>query len=133
MEDVLEILKTKQTVHGMIELRSDNILYFKPDVATFKEYNFQVLKELLEDFLDITEGQPRLYLVDNSYITGIVSKEELAYMNDNFHRFAKRAAMLTHSNLIRVMLNGYNTIFKPKVELRLFTSEQKAVEWLLSE
>lgn len=133
MEDVLEILKTKQTVHGMIELRSDNILYFKPDVATFKEYNLQILKELMIEFLEITDGIPRPYLVDNSYITGIINKEEQAYINTNFGRFATRGAMITNSNLIRVMLNSYNIIFKPKVELKLFKNEEKAVEWLLSD
>lgn len=133
MEEVLEILKVKESVHGVIELRSDNILYFKPDVVTFKEYNLQILEELMIEFLEITDGIPRPYLVDNSYITGIINKEEQAYVNANFGRFATRGAMITNSNLIRVMLNSYNTIFKPKVELKLFKNEEKAVEWLLSD
>lgn len=53
-------------------------------------------------------------------------------MSENFERFATHAAMITNSNLLRVMLNGYNAIFKPKVELKMFTSESKAVECLLS-
>lgn len=126
-----EITKMVETKHGVIELRSDNILYFKPDVATFKEYNLQILEELLIEFEAITEGIPRPYLVDNSYITGIINKEEQAYVNANFGRFATRGAMITNSNLIRVMLNSYNLIFKPKVELKLFNSEAKAIEWLL--
>lgn len=132
MDTDLEITKVMNIVHGVIELRSDNILSFRPDAATFKNYDHKVLSDLLEAFIEITEGIPRPYLCDNSYVSGIVNKEELAYMNENFGRFATHAAMITSSNLIRVLLNSYNTLFKPKVELRLFNSEKKAVEWLLS-
>lgn len=131
MNAELEILKVKQIIHGVVELRSDNILYFKPDVATFKEYNLQILEDLVTEFLEITDGIPRPYLVDNSYITGIVNRDELEYINKNFGRFATRGAMITNSNVVRVLLNSYNSIFKPKVEIKLFNSEKKAVQWLL--
>jgi hypothetical protein len=124
--------KIINTIHGAVELRSDNILYFKPDVSTFRSYNLEILADLLVAFVEITDGIPRPYMCDNSYISGIVNKEELAYIYENFGRFASRAAMITNSNLLRVMLNGYNSIFKPKVELKMFTSESKAVDWLLS-
>lgn len=124
--------KIINTIHGVVELRSDNILYFKPDAATFKSYNLEILADLLVVFVEITDGIPRPYMCDNSYISGIVNKEELAYINENFGRFASRAAMITNSNLLRVMLNGYNSIFKPKAELKMFSSESKAVDWLLS-
>ena len=124
--------KKINTIHGVVELRSDNILYFKPDVSTFRSYNLEILADLLVAFVEITDGIQRPYMCDNSYISGIVNKEELAYINENFGRFATRAAMITNSNLLRVMLNGYNSIFKPKVELKMFTSESKAVDWLLS-
>jgi hypothetical protein len=127
----LTILKVKEITHGLVELRSDNILTFRPDVSSFKEYDLQVLEELLEVFIDITDGIPRPYMVDNSYVTGIVSKEEQAYMNKHFGRFATKAAMIAYSPIIKVIVNGYNSIFKPEVKLKLFTSEDEAVKWLL--
>lgn len=131
MKARLEILKELDTPHGLVELRSDNILLFTPDIARFKEYNLDVLKDLLEVFVEITDGIPRPYLCDNRYVTGIVNREEQAFINQHFHEFATRCAMLTNSSLINIMLNGYNALFKPKVEVRLFKSEEEAVSWLL--
>lgn len=131
VEEELTILKTKEITHGVVELRSDNILTFRPELATFKEYDLQVLKDLLKVFIDITDGTPRPYMCDNRYITGIVTREELAYINKHFGSFATKVAAITHSQLMKVLLNQYNSIFKPKVKVKLFASEDEAVEWLL--
>ena len=133
MKEELTILKEIKITHGMIELRSDNILTFRPDIATFKDYDLEVFKDLLGAFLDITDGTPRLYLCDNTYVTGIVNKEALAFMNEHFESFATKAAMITHSQVTKLVLNGYNSIFKPKVTFKLFTSEEQAVKWLLQD
>src|SRR5690606_29980650 len=111
MEENVTILKVKEITHGVIELRSDNILTFRPDIVTFKDYNLQVFKDLLEVFLEMTEGVPRPYLCDNTYVNGIVDKESLAFMNEHFDSFATQAAMITSSPVTKLVLNGYNTIF----------------------
>ncbi len=133
MEESLTILKVKEISHGVIELRSDNILTFRPDVVSFKDYDLQVFEDLLEVFIDLIDGTPRLYLCDNTYVTGLVNKEALAFMNEHFDSFATKAAMITHSPVTKVVLNGYNMIFKPKVTFKLFTSEKQAVKWLLQD
>ncbi|HZH86015.1 MAG TPA: hypothetical protein VFD77_01780 [Brumimicrobium sp.] len=133
MEEDLTILKEKEINHGLIELRSDNILTFRPDVVSFKDYDLQVFKDLLEVFLDITDGTPRPYLCDNTYVTGIVNKEALTFMNEHFPRFATKAAMITNSPVTKIIVNTYNSVFKPKVEFKMFTSEEAAIKWLLQE
>jgi len=120
-----------ETKHGVVELRSDEILCFRPDVKTFKEYNLEVLKDLLKIFIEITDGKPRPYLADNSYITGIVNKEEQDYMNQHFCKFATKAAIITHSPVMKIIHNTYNLLFKPEIEIQLFTHEDKAINWLL--
>jgi hypothetical protein len=132
MKDSVTIVKCVELTYGKVELRSDNILTFRPDLRIFKEYDLTILAELLGVFKEMADGCPRPYLTDNRYISGIITREEQAYINENFGDFATKAAMLTQSPIIRVMLNSYNSIFKPKVELKLFTDEEKAVEWLLS-
>ncbi len=125
------ILKVREISHGIVELRADNILVFRPDLATFKNYNLIVLEDLLEVFIEITDGIPRPYLCDNKYITGITSKEEQVYINENMSKFATKAAMITNSSLINFLVNSYISFFKPKIALKLFTTENAAVEWLL--
>jgi len=132
MSEKVEILKFIELPYGMVELRSDNILTFRPDISRFNKYNIQILKELLEIFIEITDGVPRPYLCDNRYITGIVNKEEQTFMNEHFSEFATQAAMITKSPVVNVIVNSFNTVFKPKIMLKLFDSEDKAVDWLLS-
>lgn len=132
MNEKVEIVKFIELPYGLVELRSDNILTFRPDVGVFKEYNLEILKELLEVFVEITDGIPRPYLCDNRYITGIVNREEQAYMNQHFGEFSTRSAMITNSTIVKVLVNTYNSLFKPKIELRLFNSEETAIEWLLN-
>jgi len=131
MNAKVEILKSIELPYGMVELRSDNILTFRPDISRFNKYNIQILKELLDVFIEITNGVPRPYLCDNRYITGIVNKEEQTFMNEHFSEFATRAAMITKSPVVNVIVNSFNTVFKPKIMLKLFDSEDKAVDWLL--
>lgn len=126
------MLREKEIVHGKIQLRADGILSFEPNVATFKNYDLEVLQDLLEAFVDITDGIPKPYLCDNRYVTGIVSKKEQEYMNENFGKFATKAALLSNSTILRIIVNSYNMIFKPKVEVKLFGDEEKAINWLLS-
>jgi len=128
----VEIVKTIEMPYGLVELRSDNILTFRPDLGIFKQYNLQILEELLEVFVEVTEGVPRPYMVDNSYVNGMVNKEEQAYINNHFGSFATRSAMITMSPVVKVIVNGYNSVFKPEVEIKLFNSEDKAVTWLLN-
>lgn len=128
----VDVLKSITTPHGLVELRADNILVFRPEISTFKDYNLIVLRDLLDAFLEITEGTPRPYLCDNRFVTGIINREEQAYINKHFHEFATKSAMLTNSSLLRVMLNGYNALFQPTVEIRLFKTETEAVDWLLT-
>lgn len=131
MNNKVTILKSQKLPYGTAELRSDNILVFRPDVGRTTEVNIAMLKELHTVFTQITDGQPRPYLSDNRCITGIVNREEQAFMTEHFHEFASIAAILTKSPIMRVILNSFNAIFKPKIKIRLFTNEESAVEWLL--
>lgn len=132
METATEVIKQIQTPHGFVELRSDNILVFRPDVATFKEYTLEILQDLTEAFVDITDGIPRPYMADNRYIAGMMNKEEQAFINENIGKFATRAALITSSAIVRVLVNSYTVVFKPKVKIKLFKTEAAAVQWLLA-
>ncbi len=132
VDSTYEILKEREISHGLIQLRSDNILVFRPDVHTFKEYDLEILKELRSNFIEITDGIPRPYMADNRHITGIINKEEKEYINTYAGDFATKMALLTHSPVMKVMVNTYLAVFKPKVNIKLFKSEEEAVKWLTS-
>ncbi|MCH2231367.1 MAG: hypothetical protein MK105_13580 [Crocinitomicaceae bacterium] len=69
-------------------------------------------------------------MCDNSYVTGIVNKEEQKYIDTHFEKFATEMAMITRSAPVRLIVNSYTKIFKPKVPIKLFKTEEEAVKWL---
>ena len=131
-EHSVVVLRERVITHGLIQLRSDNILVFRPDVYSFKEYNLEILKELRTNFIEITEGIPRPYMADNRHITGIITKEEKEYINKHSGDFATKMALLTHSPIMSVMLNTYMAMFRPKMQIKLYSKEEDAVKWLTS-
>lgn len=125
--------RKKEIIHGVVELRSDNVLIFRPDIVTFKEFNLEVLNDLLEVFVEITDGIPRPYLCGETYSTGIVTMEELDYMSKHYPFFATKAAMITQSPVAKVLTSTYNSTFDPTVKVGAFTNEESAIKWLLQE
>ncbi len=125
------VVKEKKISHGVIELRKDNILVFRPDIITFKEYNIDILKDLKKEFIEITDGIPRPYMCDNSHLTGIINKEEKEYINMHINEFATQMALITHSPVMNTIYNSYIAMFQPKMKIKLFKEESEAVKWLL--
>lgn len=128
---MVEILRIIEIPHGTVELRSDDIITFRPNLATFKEYNLDVLSDLTDALVEISDGEPKPYLSDNRYITGFMGKKEQKFINENIARFATRCAIITKSPLVRILVNGYHMVFKPEIELKIFKTEADAVKWLL--
>lgn len=133
MSESFKVVKCREIEHGVVELRSDNILVFRPDIHRFKEYDLEILKELLVVFLEITEGVPRPYLCDNSFVPGMIGRREQKYISETIEQFASSCAMITRSSFIRAVLNGFNAIFKPNINIRIFNTEEEAVNWLLQQ
>lgn len=130
LENDIEIIKEAELPYARVELRSDDILAFRPDIKVFSNYTIPILEEMLEVFKEITEGQPKPYFCDNRYITGIVNKEEKEFINKHFGEFALCTAMVSDSTILKVILNSYNAIYKPDIEIRIFSSEDPAINWL---
>lgn len=128
---MVEILRTIEIPHGRVELRSDEIITFRPNLGVFKEYNLEVLRDLTAALVEISEGKPKPYLSDNRYITGFMGKKEQKFINENIAKFATRSAIITKSPLVRILVNSYHSVFKPIVDVRIFSNEEDAVKWLL--
>ena len=105
---------------------------FRPNVATFKQYDLEVLQDLLVDFVEITGGVPRPYMCDNRHVSVLVNKEEKKFMSEHFEELATEFAMISSSSIMRVLLNSYYITFKPKMKMKLFRDEASAAAWLLA-
>lgn len=127
----VNIVKSVTLDYGVLELRSDNILKFTPDIVTFKNFSIPIFKEMHEVCMEITEGIPRPYLADVRYITGILSHEEKVFVRNTFSDFASKSAFLSETALFRMIFNSYMAIHNSDIPMKLFKKEKDAVAWLL--
>lgn len=126
----VEIVKSKELSFGLVELRSDNILTFRPNLSVFKDFNLSVLDELLKVFLEVTDGVPRPYFCDNRFVLGIVNREEMIYMNQHFEKFATACGIVTSTPISELSIDTFNSDFDSKVKVKSFLTEEEAINWL---
>lgn len=74
-------------------------------------------------------GDEKLLVLIDGRASFTTSKEAYAYLSEqSATRIA--TAVLTSNPISRAVINTYITVFRPASPYRLFTDEQKAVDWL---
>ncbi len=123
------IVRTKELPFGIVTLREDDILTFKPSNA--RTINLEELQLLLDTFIEITEGKRRKFLSDNRGYE-YLGYSERKFIGDNLHKFALASAIIENNAFVRFIGNTIKTFFAPKVPMEMFNTEEDAVEWLHS-
>jgi len=126
----VEVLKQVKWSVGDILLRSDKIIMFKPfeHVTTCTLVD---LKEMYFIFMDLTKGVPHLFYSDNSNIKSF-GAEDRAYISETFHHFAIASAIKENSAVVRFITHSIIYLNKPKIALKMFKTENDAMNWLKS-
>lgn len=87
-------------------------------------------KLITESMKRLADETPIPVLIDGrqNYTWNKDAQEYIAQHSD----FRLATALITNNPLIRIISNSYAKIFKPTYPLRIFSNEEKAVEWLRS-
>jgi hypothetical protein len=126
----VHIIQKETCSLGVISLRSDKILMFQPiDGAT--TCTIEDLKEMYEIFIKITKGVPHLYYSDNSNVKSF-GPEERVFVSTNFHHFASACAIKENSAIGRFLTHSFLYINKSKIPVKMFKTEEAAINWLKS-
>lgn len=80
--------------------------------------------------LELANGRPYTVLLSFGYLTNTTSELREMAASKEFVMDTLAIGLLTHSTGQRLMGNFYLNFNKPKINTRLFTSEDKACEWL---
>ncbi len=121
-------LRSVQLDFGTIALRSDNIISFEP-IDGFTTFTMPQLTEMLNVFLEISEGTPRPYFSNNYNLDSLGSKERI-YITENFHRFACAFAMTENSAITRFITHTFMQLSRPEIPVKMFKEKEAAYEWL---
>lgn len=131
MSSQIQILESRTFKYGVIELRSDDILTYVPN-KEIKNFTIPQLKLAVDIFLDITNGDPKLYFCDISNFTDNTSSETKTYMKSTLHLFAKACAVTEKSAFIAYLAHIFLYLYKPEVPAKLFKTKLEAITWLKS-
>ena len=126
-ENIIQIGKCST---GDIILRNDNILMLKP-FDHKSTVNIDELKEMYNIFMELTKGIPHLYYSDNTNLKSFGSEERI-YVSSNFHHFASACAVKENSAITRFIGHSMIYLNKPKIPLKMFKTEDNAINWLKS-
>ena len=115
---------------GVISLRDDKILTFHPykNVITC---SLNDLKEMYAIFMKLTKGIPHLYFSDNTNVKSF-GAEERTFVSSNFHHFALACAIKESSAIVRYITHTMIYLNKPQIPLKMFKTEEEAINWLKS-
>ena len=115
---------------GKVELGDDGILRFH---ASFNEDTITIseLEELLKVLSEVTDGKQCPFYTDNSKMKSL-GFEERQFIGKNLHRFASASAVKENSPVVRFIGHTINHLFPPKVPMKMFDTEDEAIDWLES-
>jgi hypothetical protein len=126
----INILKEQKCSVGIITLRDDRVLTFKPfeGVTTV---NLDDVKEMYSIFMELTKGVPHLYYSDNTNLKSL-GREERIYVSTRIHNFASAMAIKENSAIVRFITHTMVHLTNPEISIKMFKTEESAINWLKS-
>lgn len=93
-------------------------------------HNLEVAQENMAAIAKFAAGEPRPVLIDMRAMLGIDREARAYYAKGGGMRVATAVALLTGSPVSQVIANFLISLNRPRVPVRLFTSEDEAITWL---
>lgn len=130
MKEESAIVRSTELPFGTINLRRDGILFFQPGAGRTTIHKRE-LEQMLSALSKFVNGEPKLFYTHNENYRSL-GYAERKYIGENLHKFAKASAVIENSTVVRFIGHTINDLFPPKVPMRMFNSQEEAIEWLRS-
>lgn len=111
-----------------IRLGEDGIV--RADIFPGVEQTLEDAKEQVAAVWKVGHGRKRPVLVDMREVKSLSREARVYYANDETARFRSASALLVSSAVTRVLASFFLGLNKPNHPVRLFTSEDEALDWL---
>lgn len=101
------------------------------DITINDAVSLSQAKELFDAYIKITQGKktPHLFTVSKFVI---MEKEVMEFMSTVANKSGLADAFVIHSLPQKIIGNFYLQFHKPAIPTKLFSTKEKAIEWLLS-
>jgi hypothetical protein len=104
-------------------------------IATYKKgkkINLEAAHQIVKDRLDFTQSRPVLTLLCNQGVISFDKDARSFLTSPESSKGVKAAAILSDSSATAIIGNFIIKVNRPEIPVRLFTSKEKAIEWLRS-
>lgn len=133
---MIEILKDKIVAKiefdfGTMYKTEHPFIYFAPS-PDLQELDLRILEQMYSASMELCNHEPIPFLSDNRSMTKAPNQEGRIYIQQNFHHFATKSAILENNALVRHVTHLMNYLTPPKIPMRLFKDEKDAIKWLIN-
>jgi hypothetical protein len=94
------------------------------------ECDIESAKEEIKFINQLTDGKGAPCIVDITKVKSVTREARLYYSSEVASHVISAAALLVDSQVSKVLANFFLGINKPLMPVRLFNSEEQAMEWL---
>jgi hypothetical protein len=111
-----------------VVMRDEGIIHVK--ITGKEEVDLDTVKKIIKEIGEKTQGQKRPILITSEYFTapGPETRRYMAAASSN--PYSSASAYITRTFAEKLIGNAYIQFNKPARPTRMFTSENKAIEWL---
>lgn len=104
------------------------LINMKPDV----EFDEVAYHELFEISNQLTNFEKRHVIIDATCLFNVTSRVRELYAMDENIKYRFSDSFIVTSLPMRLVINFYISINKPKIPTKIFDNEKKAIEWVNS-
>jgi len=116
------------TQNGIVSLRTDGILTFKPHKGV-EIISTESMKEDLDAFIKLTDNKKIPFLSDNRTLNDFTSDQK-SYMQEKIPVFCSKFAILIDGGISVFFFNMFQLFYKPDVIVKAFKNKESAINWL---
>jgi hypothetical protein len=116
----------KENEFAIIEIKGSVLIFrYKP----MPEVTIQIARTCVAFRVAACAGQSYLSLFDLRAVKSF-PKESRDYLANEGSDFVIASALLVNSTVMKMAVNFFISVNKPKIPTRMFTTEQEAIGWL---
>lgn len=92
--------------------------------------NINNIKPIVEDRIKVSDGKLSPILIDLRNLVSSDNATRSYLATEEAEKYLNAGAMLINNEIQRLLMNLYLKIDKPRLPAKVFTSREKALEWL---
>jgi hypothetical protein len=124
----MEINKKVITKNNEIWIDDERILIVKPIPNVDLDLEEVKLCFEIYESLGVGPNNKLLQIIDTR--DGSMSSDARAYAAEHIKNYFIASAIISDSLAVRIIVNFFNTFYKPNVPFKMFSNEVEAREWL---